>query len=113
MVVDTSPLSVTAKHQLTGNEGQESSESPGKKQNGPPEMPVPELPTVSEITAYVRSSAGEFVLFLDSGFHVADFHPEYEYFDDQLISQPPLMSLEHSSTANTKPARQPMLLPAG
>ena len=50
VVVDTSPLSATAKHQLTGNEGQESSASPGKK-NGPLEMPVPELPTVSEITA--------------------------------------------------------------
>ena len=76
-------------------------------------MPVPELPTVSKITAYVRSSAGESVLSLDSGFRVADFHPEYEYFDDQLISQPPLMSSQHSSTANTQPARQPMLLPAG
>ena len=84
-----------------------------KKQNGPPEMPVPELPTVSEVTANVRSSAGESVLSLDSGFRVADFHPEYEYFDDQLISQPPLMSSQHSSTANTQPARQFMLLPAG
>ena len=32
VVVETSPLSVTAKHQLTGNEGQESQSSPGKKQ---------------------------------------------------------------------------------
>ena len=73
-------------------------------------MPVPELPTVSEITANVRSSAGESVLSLDSGFSVVDFHPEYEYFDDQLISHStalvPTLNL-HASSCTYRTASSP------
>ena len=94
VVVESSPLSVTAKHQLKGNEDRDSSASPRKRPNRPLEMPVPELSTVSEP-----------VLSLDPCLSVADFHPEYEYVDDQLISQPLLMSSQHTSTSNTQPAQ--------
>ena len=87
VVVESSPLSVTAKHQLQGNEDRDSSASPRKRANRPLEMPVPELSTVYEP-----------VLSLDPCLSVADFHPEYEYVDDQLISQPLLMSSQHTST---------------
>ena len=85
---------MTAKHQLKGNEDRDSSASPRKRPNRPLEMPVPELSTVSEP-----------VLSLDPCLSVADFHPEYEYVDDQLISQPLLMSSQHTSTSNTQPAQ--------
>ena len=94
VVVESSPLSVTAKHQLKGNEDRDSSASPRKRPNRPLEMPVPELSTVSEP-----------VLPLDPCLSVADFHPEYEYVDDQLISQPLLMSSQHTSTSNTQSAQ--------